>query len=462
MAVYQALLLNTVVPQIQAAQAGDSYVMVVNATTPALRITQTGTGDAILVEDSSNPDATPFVVTAGGDVGIGTSSPAARLDLNASGSNAQMAVQNWPMMRVVGTTLDIGGYNASQWTQTRLYTNGNIAATLDASGNLGLGVAPSAWGSAYRAEDIGGVLGLTSSVNGDIWYNAYNNGTNDIYKNGGFKASLFRQNNGAFEWHNTNISAPSAGSTITLIQAMTLDASGNFLVGLTSSTAKFHVTNGASPASRLIVGAGGGAANTLYSTLAAGDYVSFETNAAEQARITSGGDLLVGTTTSSGRLTVAGVNNSSTDYGLYVTDSSGNLIIGTRNDSYVRSPATYNATSATAANVTIDSSGYLYRSTSALKYKRDIRALESIDVSKFHPVRYKSKCDGDDPTKDHFGLIADEVDAAGIKELVTYGADGEVEGFQYERLTVVLVKAIQEQQAMINELKAEVAALKGA
>jgi hypothetical protein len=53
MAVYEALLLNTVVPQIQAAQAGDSYVMVVNATTPALRITQTGTGDSILVEDAA-------------------------------------------------------------------------------------------------------------------------------------------------------------------------------------------------------------------------------------------------------------------------------------------------------------------------------------------------------------------------------------------------------------------------
>ena len=71
MAVYEALLLNTVVPQIQAAQAGDSYVMVVNATTPALRITQTGTGNALEVEDSANPDATPFVVTATGSVGIG-------------------------------------------------------------------------------------------------------------------------------------------------------------------------------------------------------------------------------------------------------------------------------------------------------------------------------------------------------------------------------------------------------
>jgi hypothetical protein len=40
-----------------------------------LRLTQTGSGNAILVEDSSNPDATPFVVASDGKVGIGTTSP---------------------------------------------------------------------------------------------------------------------------------------------------------------------------------------------------------------------------------------------------------------------------------------------------------------------------------------------------------------------------------------------------
>jgi hypothetical protein len=47
-----------------------------------LRITQTGAGNALLVEDSTNPDSTPFVVDADGNVGIGTSSPGAALDVN--------------------------------------------------------------------------------------------------------------------------------------------------------------------------------------------------------------------------------------------------------------------------------------------------------------------------------------------------------------------------------------------
>jgi hypothetical protein len=62
---------------------------------------------------------------------------------------------------------------------------------------------------------------------------------------------------------------------------------------------------------------------------------------------------------------------------------------------------------------------------------------------------------GDDQNKDHFGLIADEAAEAGIEELVSRGnADGEVEGFQYERLTVVLLKSIQELKAEFDAYKA--------
>jgi hypothetical protein len=47
-------------------------VISVNSSSNALRITQTGTGDALVVEDSTNPDATPFVINADGRVMSGT------------------------------------------------------------------------------------------------------------------------------------------------------------------------------------------------------------------------------------------------------------------------------------------------------------------------------------------------------------------------------------------------------
>lgn len=46
-----------------------------------LRITQTGTGVALRVEDSANPDVTPFIVLGDGSVGINTDTPATQLDV---------------------------------------------------------------------------------------------------------------------------------------------------------------------------------------------------------------------------------------------------------------------------------------------------------------------------------------------------------------------------------------------
>jgi hypothetical protein len=49
-------------------------VISVNTATNALRITQLGTGNALLVEDSANPDASPFVVDASGKAILGYTS----------------------------------------------------------------------------------------------------------------------------------------------------------------------------------------------------------------------------------------------------------------------------------------------------------------------------------------------------------------------------------------------------
>jgi hypothetical protein len=46
-----------------------------------IRITNTGTGNSFVVEDSTNPDSTPFVIDAAGRVGIGTTSPSQLLDV---------------------------------------------------------------------------------------------------------------------------------------------------------------------------------------------------------------------------------------------------------------------------------------------------------------------------------------------------------------------------------------------
>jgi len=50
-------------------------VVTVNSSTTALRVTQTGSGNAFIVEDEANPDSTPFVIDANGDVIVGFTAP---------------------------------------------------------------------------------------------------------------------------------------------------------------------------------------------------------------------------------------------------------------------------------------------------------------------------------------------------------------------------------------------------
>jgi hypothetical protein len=139
---------------------------------------------------------------------------------------------------------------------------------------------------------------------------------------------------------------------------------------------------------------------------------------------------------------------------IVLSDGDGNPRLFLQADGSLRCLGVYNNAAAASNAVNVDASGNVYRSTSALKYKTNVRDLEDIDINLFRAVRYNSNCAIDNPDQDHFGVIADEVDAAGITELVNYGADGEVEGFQYERLTVVLLKAIQELKAEFDAYKA--------
>ncbi len=124
-------------------------------------------------------------------------------------------------------------YNAASGTagDTISWTQ---AMTLNASGNLGLGVTPSAWGSGYNAFDVGNGYGLArlSTDGGILLTNAYFNGTNYIYKNSAFAAG-YEQNDSIHKWFTA--ASGTAGATITFTQAMTLDASGRLLIGTTSS-----------------------------------------------------------------------------------------------------------------------------------------------------------------------------------------------------------------------------------
>lgn len=89
-------------------------VIEANSASPALRITQTGSGPALLVEDSANPDSTPFVITASGSVLIGATGTADRLlhIKDAAATNGIRVETVLPVLELIESdqTLPAGAY----------------------------------------------------------------------------------------------------------------------------------------------------------------------------------------------------------------------------------------------------------------------------------------------------------------------------------------------------------------
>ena len=123
-------------------------------------------------------------------------------------------------------------------TGTLVFQTGSTpttAVTNDGSQNVGVGVTPSAWGSGVKALQFDyGAFSGSSSIGTEVDANCYYNGTNWIYRLSS-AAGRYNQAAGAHTWY----TAPSgtAGNAISFTQAMTLDASGNLLVGTTTASA---------------------------------------------------------------------------------------------------------------------------------------------------------------------------------------------------------------------------------
>jgi hypothetical protein len=445
-----------------------------------------------------------------GNLGIGTASPAAKLHISSSSSVGArvettgagagfVEVKNNAGSSYLGQD-GTGGYLLTAYSAPFLfYTNNTERMRLDASGNLGLGVTPSAWNSSWRALQISARGSLVSSssftVVGQNWF--IDSGGADRYI-ATAPASLYRQSQNDHAW----FSAPSgtAGNAITFTQAMTLDASGHLMVGATSNlnpisnykTLQVSGTNGG------IVDIG--STSTTYGRLSAdsagmnveatvaGTPVFFRTGGSERARIDSSGNLLIGYTSNdlqSGTfgqtirgaipgITFAGTEASARIYILYenagsfklfdrgsetdrlTVDNNGKVIISRSGGTGLQAVGVYNTTVGDAANVNIQSDGAFYRSTSSLKYKKNINDATHglVELLKLRSVTYEGKTEVD-AGKTFGGLIAEEVHEAGLTEFVQYAEDGSPDAIAYGHMVSLCVKAIQELKAEIDSLKAQ-------
>jgi len=194
----------------------------------------------------------------------------------------------------------------------------------------------------------------------------------------------------------------------------------------------------------------------------------------ERMRITSGGNVGIGSAGySQTRLTVTSAGTTSATYALRLEDSATNGIQEVRSDGWygtgTRSLSPYNNTSSSAANGLVYSDGSLGRSTSSIRYKKDVEDLTintSDLLSKMRPVWYRSKCSNDNSLWSYYGFIAEEL-AEIEPRLIHWGYPSEdydknfklnkdsklrPDGVQYDRITVLLVAEIQKMNQTIEQL----------
>lgn len=362
---------------------------------------------------------------------------------------------------------------------------------LDSSGNLGLGVTPSAWAS-YKALSLGNIgssIAGQTAANGTVF-------TSNAYYNAGWKyaataaACYFDAGNnvgGGFTWNQA--ASGTAGNAISFTQAMTLDASGNLFLGATSQAfgEKFQMYGNYAVFKDAnytgFIGSG-----TSLGTGIASDFGIRSSNAiaflsggaTERARIDTSGNLLVGTTSvfSASRLTIQG----NATYSAAILGTAGNttsnaLFLGLGGNrstdttysviNYVDTDGTGTARFRVYGNGNVVNTNNSYGAISDAKLKENVTdATPKLDnLCKVRIVNYNLI--GDEAKEKRIGVIAQELEQV-FPSLVDESVDLDEEGnptgtttkaVKYSVFVPMLIKAMQEQQAMIEELKARIVTL---
>jgi hypothetical protein len=399
-------------------------------------------------------------------LGIGTSSVTSGSKLTIAGGNLNLTQSDSRFIggdtagRVFLTNSDVttyialyGSSHASVPNIMSFVANSAERMRLDSSGNLGLGVTPSAWsgvgpgilelrGNAYVASTTQ-VLSLVT--------NAYYNGTNWIYKTTN-PANRYDTFAGQHLW----FTAPSgtAGNAISFTQAMTLDASGNLLVGTTTTSGKKLVTNQTGSTGYFHSGELSGTeiaywyydtTTVQFSSKSAGRALTFLTADVERARITSSGALLVGTTSANG------------GNGVTISPGAGGYIY--HNSSDANNTIFYVAySSTTVGSIARTTTATQFNTSSDYRLKNTIAPMTGAlaKVALLKPCTYKWNVDGSDGE----GFIAHELAevvpqcVTGAKDAVDAEGNPLHQGIDTSFLVATLTAAIQELKAEFDAYKA--------
>jgi hypothetical protein len=381
----------------------DAAVIEGSSSGDLVRITQTGTGNALVVEDSANPDSTPFVVNSSGNVGIGTSF------IGAGGSATRLQVSN--------------ANNATVGTQANL-----MVTTTDPQG-----------------ANIGGVIGLGGSV-------TTGSPTSNMRLFGAIRGAKENPNEGYSDGYLAFYTMPSFSTTAT--ERMRIDSSGNVGIG-TSPSYKLHVF--------------GGSGSATVAKFFATNYGNLGTTYIELGTEYGDGGSRIGNVNPTGNYGTLVFETMTGTSGVFAErmriDSSGNVKINNLGSGDV------NATSGTL-NISSD-----------IRLKNDLGVIDEsgIEIIKQLTPRYYSWKD-DENSRQQLGFFAQEVfpilpeavprdlkyEQNGVDEngepileqvLDDNGEPDYQWGFATQPIVAMCVKAIQEQQTIIESQQSQIDAL---
>jgi hypothetical protein len=113
-----------------------------NSSLPALKITQTGFGVALRVQDEADPDSTPTVIDNAGQLGIGTASPSQKVDI--SGGNLAFTSTAGTLYATVTPGASLTDVAANGARALTFSTNGSERIRITDTGLVGIGKTPAA------------------------------------------------------------------------------------------------------------------------------------------------------------------------------------------------------------------------------------------------------------------------------------------------------------------------------
>jgi len=343
-----------------------------------------------------------------------------------------------------------------------LYTSNIIRLLINSSGNVGIGVTPSAWGSGYIGFQVGPAGSqMAVSNNNRIGLNFYFDGSSfRAIQTGAASLIEFDGDTTYFK----NASSVSAGSAQTLTERMRITSGGDISIGTTSTNSNTKVKIKASSEGSTI----GLSSSTLciarsatdtflsigyYSTPDAflistsygadGAYkpIAFATSDTERMRITNTGKITYGSST------------------YFTSDYSGGFVFNSSTDAFNNFIASDNG------NATLR--GALTQNASDERLKNNIQiipnAIEKISQLKGVTFEWNKEIYETSRTTD-IGVIAQDVQKV-LPDAVTLAPfDTNIENntsksgenyltVYYEKLIPLLIEGIKELQAQITELK---------